>query len=249
MDTRSRNNVTVTGRADGPVLLLTHGFGCDQNMWRLVVPALARNHRVVLFDYVASGQSDPQHGTSSATAPCRATLGTCWRSARRWTIEQGEARPLAATGAARGVPRIGSGPVWHGLGQFRSLKGHLPRGTMSDHDHPAQQPADRTLAGPRLRRARPGRRPRRRARRGPAPRGHRPRQPCGDHGRRQRARVPRRLRPEHPLARPARGPHPRPHPSPESTQPPTPGPPAPHRRPHPLHPRPAAGRLTRRTAA
>ncbi|MFD3779498.1 alpha/beta fold hydrolase [Streptomyces sp. NPDC058612] len=59
MDTRRRNNVTVVGRTDGPVLLLAHGFGCDQNMWRLVVPALAEDHRVVLFDYVGSGRSDP----------------------------------------------------------------------------------------------------------------------------------------------------------------------------------------------
>ncbi|MFG3659749.1 alpha/beta fold hydrolase [Streptomyces sp. NPDC047706] len=58
MDVRSRNNVVVTGRPDGPVVVLAHGFGCDQNMWRLVVPALAENHRVVLFDYVGSGGSD-----------------------------------------------------------------------------------------------------------------------------------------------------------------------------------------------
>ncbi|MFJ2101442.1 alpha/beta fold hydrolase [Streptomyces anulatus] len=59
MDTRLRNNVTVTGHADGPVLMLAHGFGCDQNMWRLVVPALAESYRVVLFDYVGSGRADP----------------------------------------------------------------------------------------------------------------------------------------------------------------------------------------------
>ncbi|MFF5726640.1 alpha/beta fold hydrolase [[Kitasatospora] papulosa] len=58
MDIVSRNNVTVTGPRDAPVLLLAHGFGCDQNMWRLVAPALAGNHRVVRFDYVGSGQSD-----------------------------------------------------------------------------------------------------------------------------------------------------------------------------------------------
>ncbi|MFJ9342263.1 alpha/beta fold hydrolase [Streptomyces sp. NPDC101733] len=59
MDIRRRNNVTVTGRVDGPVLLLAHGFGCDQNMWRLILPALARAHRIVLFDYVGSGRSTP----------------------------------------------------------------------------------------------------------------------------------------------------------------------------------------------
>ncbi len=53
-----RNNVTVTGRDDGPVVMLAHGFGCDQNMWRLVAPGLARNFRVVLFDHVGSGRSD-----------------------------------------------------------------------------------------------------------------------------------------------------------------------------------------------
>ncbi|MCX5399452.1 alpha/beta fold hydrolase [Streptomyces sp. NBC_00102] len=58
MDIRRRNNVTVTGNPRGRVVVLAHGFGCDQNMWRLTVPALAENYRVVLFDYVGSGGSD-----------------------------------------------------------------------------------------------------------------------------------------------------------------------------------------------
>jgi sigma-B regulation protein RsbQ len=41
------------------VVVLAHGFGCDQNMWRLTVPALADDYRVVLFDYVGAGRSDP----------------------------------------------------------------------------------------------------------------------------------------------------------------------------------------------
>ncbi|MET9494372.1 alpha/beta hydrolase [Streptomyces sp. NPDC006552] len=59
MDIQRRNNVTVIGREEGPVLLLAHGFGCDQNMWRLVLPTLAAEFRVVLFDYVGSGRADP----------------------------------------------------------------------------------------------------------------------------------------------------------------------------------------------
>ena len=55
----ARNNVTVAGRPDGPVVMLAHGFGCDQNMWRLVLPALTERFRVVLFDYVGSGRADP----------------------------------------------------------------------------------------------------------------------------------------------------------------------------------------------
>ncbi|MFD4635273.1 alpha/beta fold hydrolase [Streptomyces sp. NPDC058284] len=58
MDVRSRNHVTVTGRTGGPVVILAHGFGCDQNMWRLVVPTLERDFTVVLFDHVGAGRSD-----------------------------------------------------------------------------------------------------------------------------------------------------------------------------------------------
>ncbi|MER7707700.1 alpha/beta hydrolase [Kitasatospora sp. NPDC097605] len=58
MDIRRRNNVTLVGPVGGPTVVLAHGFGCDQNMWRLVVPALAQRHRVVLFDYVGCGGSD-----------------------------------------------------------------------------------------------------------------------------------------------------------------------------------------------
>ncbi|MBW3652084.1 MAG: alpha/beta hydrolase [Actinobacteria bacterium] len=39
-------------------MLLAHGFGCDQNMWRFVAPAFEATHRVVVFDYVGFGASD-----------------------------------------------------------------------------------------------------------------------------------------------------------------------------------------------
>ncbi|MEU5402366.1 alpha/beta hydrolase [Streptomyces sp. NPDC005963] len=58
MDVRSRHHVTISGRADGRVVVLSHGFGCDQNLWRLVVPALERDFTVVRFDHVGSGRSD-----------------------------------------------------------------------------------------------------------------------------------------------------------------------------------------------
>jgi sigma-B regulation protein RsbQ len=53
-----RNNVRVEGRADGPPMLLAHGFGCDQNMWRRVWPAFADRCKIVLFDHVGVGGSD-----------------------------------------------------------------------------------------------------------------------------------------------------------------------------------------------
>ena len=58
MDVAARNNVTVSGRADGPAMVFAHGFGCDQNMWRYVTPAFADTHRIVLFDHVGAGRSD-----------------------------------------------------------------------------------------------------------------------------------------------------------------------------------------------
>lgn len=58
MDVRSRNHVTVTGKRGGRVVVLAHGFGCDQNMWRLVVPTLEDDFTVVLFDHVGAGRSD-----------------------------------------------------------------------------------------------------------------------------------------------------------------------------------------------
>jgi sigma-B regulation protein RsbQ len=53
-----RNNVVLSGREDGPVVMLAHGFGCDQNLWRRVVPGLEADFRVVLFDHVGAGRSD-----------------------------------------------------------------------------------------------------------------------------------------------------------------------------------------------
>jgi sigma-B regulation protein RsbQ len=53
-----RNNVMLAGSGDRPVMMLAHGFGCDQNMWRLVAPELARDFRVLLFDHVGAGRSD-----------------------------------------------------------------------------------------------------------------------------------------------------------------------------------------------
>jgi len=57
MDLVGRHNVTVAGPVDGQPLLFAHGFGCDQHMWRHVVPAFEKTHRVVLFDFVGAGHS------------------------------------------------------------------------------------------------------------------------------------------------------------------------------------------------
>ncbi|MBM7439696.1 alpha/beta fold hydrolase [Streptomyces sp. HB132] len=58
MDVRKRNRVSVTGLDSGPVVMLAHGFGCDQSLWRLVAPELEKRFQVVLFDHVGAGRSD-----------------------------------------------------------------------------------------------------------------------------------------------------------------------------------------------
>lgn len=53
----ARHHVTEMG-AGGRVIVLAHGFGCDQRMWRDVAPELAKDNRVILFDQLGAGRSD-----------------------------------------------------------------------------------------------------------------------------------------------------------------------------------------------
>ena len=57
MSVLERNAVALLGSGTKP-MLFAHGYGCDQHMWRLVAPAFADTHRLVLFDHVGSGRSD-----------------------------------------------------------------------------------------------------------------------------------------------------------------------------------------------
>jgi sigma-B regulation protein RsbQ len=58
MDARERFNVQVRGQGAQP-MLFSHGFGCDQTIWRLVAPAFEQSHRVVLFDLPGAGHAHP----------------------------------------------------------------------------------------------------------------------------------------------------------------------------------------------
>jgi sigma-B regulation protein RsbQ len=52
-----RNNVHISGKGLQPILF-AHGFGCDQNMWRYILPAFEEDYKLILFDYVGAGKSD-----------------------------------------------------------------------------------------------------------------------------------------------------------------------------------------------
>jgi sigma-B regulation protein RsbQ len=52
-----RNNVKILGKGSR-TLMFGHGYGCDQTMWRPMIPAFENEYRLVLFDYVGAGSSD-----------------------------------------------------------------------------------------------------------------------------------------------------------------------------------------------
>ncbi|NBB11180.1 alpha/beta fold hydrolase [Pseudomonas sp. SLFW] len=57
MGLRQRNNIRVEG--SGPAtLIFSHGFGCDQTMWRYLYRHFTDHFRVVMYDLVGAGQSD-----------------------------------------------------------------------------------------------------------------------------------------------------------------------------------------------
>ncbi|MDP9160193.1 MAG: alpha/beta hydrolase [Acidobacteriota bacterium] len=59
MSVFKRNNVKSSGRGTKP-MIFAHGYGCDQNMWRLITPAFEDDYKIVLFDHVGAGNSDLQ---------------------------------------------------------------------------------------------------------------------------------------------------------------------------------------------
>lgn len=52
-----RYNVNILGEGE-QTMMLAHGFGCDQNMWRFIVPAFVNDYRIILFDYMGCSKSD-----------------------------------------------------------------------------------------------------------------------------------------------------------------------------------------------
>ncbi|MGY4494237.1 alpha/beta fold hydrolase [Pseudomonas sp. TE3610] len=57
MSVQHRNNVHICGNG-AATLVFSHGFGCDQSMWRYLAPHFSGRFRVVLYDLVGAGKSD-----------------------------------------------------------------------------------------------------------------------------------------------------------------------------------------------
>lgn len=54
------HNVRVVGEGDRTIVL-AHGFGTDQSVWRHLVPHLVEEYRVVLFDNMGAGPTNPDY--------------------------------------------------------------------------------------------------------------------------------------------------------------------------------------------
>jgi sigma-B regulation protein RsbQ len=58
--TIKKNNVTVHGNsASDRTMVFAHGFGTDQTAWEQVVESFKKDFRIVLYDNVGAGKSDP----------------------------------------------------------------------------------------------------------------------------------------------------------------------------------------------
>lgn len=52
-----RHAIQIMGSGE-ETMVFAHGFGCDQSMWRFIVPAFEKRFQIVLFDHIGSGNSD-----------------------------------------------------------------------------------------------------------------------------------------------------------------------------------------------
>lgn len=60
---QKKYNLKITGQGE-KTILLAHGYGCNQDMWRFLTPYLEKHFTLLLFDYIGSGKSDISYYSS-----------------------------------------------------------------------------------------------------------------------------------------------------------------------------------------
>ena len=58
MSLRERHRITMRGHGKSPIIFV-HGYGCDQNIWRLLTPFFEPEHSLVLYDQAGVGEAGP----------------------------------------------------------------------------------------------------------------------------------------------------------------------------------------------
>lgn len=54
------HNVKILGSGDRTIVL-AHGFGTDQSVWKHLVPHLVEDYKVVLYDNMGAGTTNPEY--------------------------------------------------------------------------------------------------------------------------------------------------------------------------------------------
>ncbi|XP_014507206.1 probable esterase KAI2 [Vigna radiata var. radiata] len=54
------HNVRIVGRGN-EIVVLAHGFGTDQSVWKHLVPHLVDDYRVILYDNMGAGTTNPEY--------------------------------------------------------------------------------------------------------------------------------------------------------------------------------------------
>jgi pimeloyl-ACP methyl ester carboxylesterase len=87
--------IAFDSHGSGPPLVLLHGIGSRRAVWDPVVPALARERRVIAVDIPGFGDSPP-----NGTAPTAGGFAACLDD---WFAEQGLGRPHVAGNSMGGA--------------------------------------------------------------------------------------------------------------------------------------------------
>lgn len=56
-------------------MVFSHGFGCDQYMWRYITPAFEEDYKIVLFDHIGFGKADTTNYSLEKYATLEAYAG------------------------------------------------------------------------------------------------------------------------------------------------------------------------------
>ena len=89
-------HVETFGPADGPVVLLVHGWTCAIRFWNAQVRTLAKEFRVVAFDLRGHGRSGAAAHGDYGWTPSPRTSRRCWpRSCARGRRPSSPATPWA----------------------------------------------------------------------------------------------------------------------------------------------------------
>ncbi|XP_059456481.1 probable esterase KAI2, partial [Corylus avellana] len=59
-DSEAAHNVRVLGSGEQKVVL-GHGFGTDQSVWKHLIPHLVDEYRVILYDNMGAGTTNPDY--------------------------------------------------------------------------------------------------------------------------------------------------------------------------------------------